>query len=159
MPDREAVFLALFALTDGVSFDVNPGGTPNLKTFVTRTRRIALFTDVPSQNQPWFGQAEHNETSSQKTNLPYKREWTAKWVVYHRAADQPDVVPSTWNNQIVTALEEAMAPKLGDRGFLDKRNTLSGLVHHCFIDGEIFKDPGDIDNQAMIVVPIKILVP
>ena len=41
----------------------------------------------------------------------------------------------------------------------DRVQTLGGLVHHCFISGKLFKDPGDLDGQALIIVPIKILVP
>ena len=37
--------------------------------------------------------------------------------------------------------------------------TLGGLVHHCFIDGKVFKDPGDLDGQALIIVPITVLAP
>ena len=159
MATREDIFLALFALTAGVTFDVNPSGTADIRGFNERSRTIKLFNDVAPANQPWLGQAEHAERSAQKSNLPYKRQWKAQWVVYHRAADSPGVDATTWNNQIIDALEAAIVPKSSDPGFLDGRNTLSGLVHHCYIDGEIFKDPGDIDKQAMLVVPITILVP
>lgn len=158
-PTREQVFTRLFGLLEGVTFDVNPGGTPNIKTFATKTRRIVLFSDVNAKDQPWIGQAEHNENSQQVSGLPYKRTWAASWMVYHRASDQPGQIGAVWNNQIIDALEAALAPKPQDEGFFEERNTLSGLVYHCFIDGEVFKDPGDIDKQALIVVPIKLLVP
>jgi hypothetical protein len=63
------------------------------------------------------------------------------------------------NNLIIGGCRKVLAPQPDDPGFLDKRNTLGGLVHHCFISGRIFKDPGDIDDQGMIVIPIKVLVP
>lgn len=160
-PSREQVFKALFALTAGVQWNTNPdeGGPPEYETFKTRTRRIKLFSDVPGPEQPWIGQAEHAETSQQVTGMPYKRIWAAQWMIYHRNGDQPKSEPTIRNNLIIDALEAALAPKPQDQGFFDERNTLMGLVYHCFIDGEVFKDPGDIDNQALIVVPIKLLVP
>jgi hypothetical protein len=150
--DREAIYSALFALSAGVTWGSN-------ETFVTRTRRLVLFSDVPGNQQPWFGQAEHAETISQRTALPYKHVLGASWVVYHRAADEPGAIPATTNNQIIQALEKALEPTVYDPGFVEQRNTLQGLVHHCFIDGAVIRDPGDIDMQGLIVVPIKILVP
>jgi hypothetical protein len=37
------------------------------------------------------------------------------------------------------------------------RQTLDGLVFHCFIDGKILKGPGDIDGDGIAVMPMKIL--
>lgn len=159
LPTREQVFKALFNRTNGVQWNIGTQDTPKMVGFQKRTRRIALFSDVPSPQQPWLGQAEHGERSAQTTNLPYRRVWNAQWMVYHRAGDIPNFEPTIWNNLIIDALEAALAPSVTDPGFFDRRNTLSGLVHHCFIDGEIFKDPGDIDNQAMIIIPITLLIP
>lgn len=156
---REQVFGALFALTQSVNWNIGTEVDPIFETFKTRTRRIVLFSDVPDKEQPWIGQAEHGETSAKNTTLPYRRIWKAQWMVYHQAGKQPKALPTVRNNLILDALEQAIAPKPSDPGFLDARNTLSGLVHHCFIEGEVFKDPGDIDNQALIIVPITILVP
>lgn len=156
---REAIFSALFDLTSSVQWNIGSVMAPKFVGFKERTRRIRLFSDVEAKLQPWLGQAEHSERSTQVTAMPYKRVWSVSWMIYHRAGDQPKATPTTWNNLIVDALEAVLAPKPSDPGFLDKRNTLSGLVHHCFIDGEVFKDPGDIDNQALIVVPVKLLIP
>lgn len=158
-PTREQVFGALFALLDGVQWDVGTEGQPDIRTFKTKTRRIKLFSDVTDKEQPWIGQAEHGETFTKNTTLPYRRVFKAQWMVYHQDGKQPKSEPTVLNNLIIDALESATAPKPSDPGFLDDRNTLSGLVHHCYIDGEVFKDPGDIDNQALIVVPITLLVP
>ena len=155
MPTREAVFSALFALTNGVTWDPGSGAVG----FKTRTRRIKLFSDVPDEQQPWLGQAEHSETSMQVSGQPYKRVWKAQWMVYHVNGKQPGAEPTIWNNLIIDALEAALAPPVADPGYFENRNTLSRLVYHCFIDGEIFKDPGDIDNQALIIIPITLLVP
>lgn len=154
MMDREAIFAALFALTSGVTWTV--GSTS--RGFKTRTRRIALFSDVPSTQQPWLGQAEHDEVTGQQSNLPYKWILQASWIIYQDTGKDPKAIPAQENNRILGALQAALAPRPADPGF-PKRNTLGGLVHHCYVDGTVFKDPGDIDNQGMMVIPIKMLVP
>jgi hypothetical protein len=156
---REQIFEALFALTDGVQWNIGTEQDPVMQGFVTRSRRIALFSDVPATAQPWIGQAEHRESYTKKTTLPYRNVYSAVWMIYHKAGEAKGSVPAITNNLIIDALFAAIAPKPGDPGFLDRRNTLSGLVHSCFFEGDVLKDPGDIDRQALIVMPIKILVP
>jgi hypothetical protein len=156
-PSREDVFSALFALTAGVTWPDQHDLTKT-KSFKTTSRRIKLFSDVPSQQQPWLGQAEHKDTISQTTNLPYKQIWNAAWLVYQSEGLNPKSTPTIENNYILDALINALAPVPADIGY-PKRNTLGRLVYHAYVDGELFKDPGDIDNQGMLIVPIKLLVP
>jgi len=159
MTDRETIFKALFALTEGVVWNVGPTNSPEWQRFRTRTRRIVLFSDVGDSDQPWLGQAEHAETFTQVSRMPYRRIFQAQWIVYHVAGKQPNSFPTIQNNLILDALQKAIAPRTTDPGYPDERNTLGGLVYHCFIEGEVFKDPGDIDDQGMLIVPIRILVP
>lgn len=157
--DRELIFSTLFAITEGVRWNIGTQQAPIYQQFNTRTRRIQLFSDVPDKEQPWLGQSEHSENITQISRMPYKAVLGAQWVVYHVTGKQPKAVPTCRNNLILDALQNALAPKVTDPGYPDERNTLGGLVYHCYIEGEIFKDPGDIDNQGMLIVPIKILVP
>lgn len=158
--DREAIFRALFKLAEEVEWPAKyEAGTAGMRKFKTVSRRVKLFSDVPAEQQPYLGQSEHDEVAAQTTNQPYRWTLAAQWIIYHPDAALTEAIPTITNNLILDAVEKALAPKTYDPGFLDERNTLSGLVHHCFISGEVFKDPGDIDNQAMLVVPIMILVP
>jgi len=54
-------------------------------------------------------------------------------------------------NTILDALEAALNPANG------ARQTLGGLVSHCRIEGAVLKDPGDLDGDGLLWVPIKIL--
>jgi len=38
-------------------------------------------------------------------------------------------------------------------------NTLGGLVYWCRIEGRVFKDPGDLDKQTLLIVPIVVEMP
>lgn len=153
MATREAIYTALFALWSTARW-----GDTNEKRFVTLSRRVKLFSDVPNEQQPALYQAEHAEVTGQTSNLPYKRTFAANLIIYQATPLAPNVDGAVENNLILDALETAIAPKPQDPGY-PKRNTLGGLVYHAYFDGNVFKDPGDIDNQAMMVVPVKMLVP
>lgn len=150
--NREAILGALFALGQSIQWDSPARG------WVTTSRRVKLFSDVPDELQPALFQAEHGEVTSQTSNMPYKWVLKAEWIIYQCTGNDPNAVPAIENNKILDAVQAAFAPQPSDPGY-PKRNTLGGLVHHCYIDGSVFKDPGDIDNQGMMVIPILMLVP
>jgi hypothetical protein len=127
--------------------------------FLTVSRRVKLWADVPHPQQPACFQAEHADETGQVTGMPYKTVLGANWIIYQCVNMDKKAIGAIENNLILDGVRRALAPKPTDRGFLDNRNTLGGLVHHCFISGKIFKDPGDIDGEGMMVVPIKLLVP
>ncbi len=126
--------------------------------FVTISRRVKLFADVVAEQQPSCFQAEHAGLAEQKTGLPYKWTLSADWIIFQNVSRDPAALGAVENNLILNGVREALKPTPQDPGF-PARNTLNGLVHHCFIQGRVFKDPGDLDGQGMIVVPIKVLVP
>ena len=147
------IFQALFALAANVTWTGIDG---NPASFVTMSRRVKLFGDVASQEQPALFQAEHDEAWTQKTGLPYRRELHCHWIVYtspgrDSSVDAPP--PSIEVNNIFDAIRAAVTPVTGPR------LTLGGRVHHCWIEGTLFKDAGDIDGQGLIMVPFKILAP
>ncbi len=146
MTTREDIFQALFALTENLSWGAPP------RSFLCRLRRVKLWGDLPGQ--PALCQAEHDETFTQTTGLPPRRVFNASWLIYHDAGKDPDAAPTCETNQILDAIE-ALFPS----GDPDHLQTLGGLVHHAFINGKVLKDSGDLDGQALIVVPIQMVVP
>lgn len=157
MMDEEAIFKELSLRMALVTW--TRAGDPTVHSFITKGRRVKLFADVPQTEQPACFQAEHYTTEGQVTGMPYKTILEANWIIYQCVATDKSMDGAIENNLILGGVRKALAPKPSDVGFHDRRNTLDGLVHHCFISGRIFKDPGDIDDQGMIVVPIKLLVP
>ena len=146
MPTREDVFNALFALTAGLSWGSPP------RALAYSARRVKLWDDLPAQ--PALCQAEQDEDVAEVTGLPSKTTLSASWLIYHNLGKDPAATPATETNLILDAVQ-ALFPS----GDPDQVQTLGGLVHHCFISGKVFKDSGDLDGQALIIVPIKILVP
>lgn len=129
------------------------------RKFKTVSRRVKLFSDVAAPQQPACFQAEWGSDEQQVTNLPQKTSLLANWIIYQAVGNDDKALGAVENNLILRGVREALAPQPDDPGFLDRRNTLGGLVYHCYISGRLFKDPGDIDGQGMMVVPIKLLVP
>jgi len=159
MIDEEAIFAALFERVSAVTWTRAGDPDPDTRQFLTKSRRVRLFADVPSNQQPACFQAEWATDEQQVTNQPYKTTLMANWVIFQCIGKDKKAIGAIENNLIIGGCRKALAPLPSDPGFPDRRNTLNGLVHHCFISGRIFKDPGDIDDQGMIVIPIKLLVP
>jgi hypothetical protein len=146
--DREAIYAALFALVSPTS--VYPWvGTP--------ARRLKLWADVPLDQRPILYQFEGVEETYKWANNYAAPIVTieAHLFAYINAKDV-SIVGSTQINQILNALHNALAPTGADiqRG----KNTLGGLVQWCRIDGKIFRDPGDIDGDGLVRVPVLINV-
>lgn len=157
---EEVVFRALAARMELVTWrrlDANNAETGPVLQFATKSREVKLFAD--SGKQPACYQAEFSDMSNQVTNLAYKEVWEANWIVYQDVSKNPGIIATSENNLILDGIRRALRPMPNDVGFHDERCTLGNLVHHCFIQGRIFKDPGDIDQQGMLVVPIKLLIP
>lgn len=153
MISRESIFSALFGLVSNGEGRAGKISWPGGGGFQHTSRRVRLWDDLPAQ--PALSQAEPDETITQVTGRPGKRLMSASWMVFHKAG-QGSAQPATiTNNAILDALEAAIAPPDDGLG----RQTLGGLVHHAWIEGKVFKDPGDLDGQALLIVPIKLLVP
>lgn len=153
---RNTVFNALYALTQHITW-LDGATTVGWATWdATTGRRIPLYDEVDLQ--PAIFQGEFDEDINQVTNMPYRQILSAVWVVYHNSGD-PKTPLGPINNTIVEACIARLAPAPTDPGFRDRRNTLGGLVYHCFVQGKVEKMPGDIDRQAMLCIPIKLLVP
>lgn len=124
-------------------------------TWALLSRRVRLWSDVPAADQPALFVAEHGENVAYGgESLPAKAVLNVDLFVYIAAGRDPDCVPARDLNIALDALCAALAPEPSSG-----RQTLSGLVHHCRIEGRIVKDPGDLDGQGLALVPVRIFAP
>ena len=65
-------------------------------------------------------------------------------------ADGAGTLPATLLNTIQQGVMVALLTDL----LHDGRQTLGGLVHDCFIDGEVETDEGTLGEQAVAIIPI-----
>lgn len=76
--------------------------------------------------------------------------------LYSTVGRDPDLAPATGLNNLIDAIKAALDPVPGLPQTLGLTQT---TVQHCWIEGRIDMHPGDLDGQAIAVIPIKILAP
>ena len=140
---REAVYQALFDLVK------------NAAPFKLTSRRLKLWTDVNSGQKPALFVAQRPQQYAQgSTATPQKVTLEAEIYIYTNAGTDPNVVPATEINNLVDAVDAALAGSV-----ITGNQTLGGIVQHCWIEGKVFIDPGDIDGDGLAIIPVKILIP
>jgi hypothetical protein len=148
---REPIFAALFALGQTITW-TDPE-TQESMGFGYSNRRIQTSDQIPAELMPVLLQGVGPEEFRVLPGLPPKRTLSANWLIYYKPQASP-FTTDPLTNAIVDGVEAAFVPD-GLTGTV----TLGGLVAHAWIEGEVFKAGGDLNDQAMIVVPIKLLIP
>lgn len=119
-------------------------------------RRLKLWSDVPAMSRPaCFLFEGGQETYAWSESAAPKRALEVKLFIYLNARD-PAAVGASLLNDVMDALDRALA--LSGADLVTGRNTLGGTVHHCRIDGKALKDPGDLDGDALLIVPVKLIL-
>jgi hypothetical protein len=156
---RETIYNTLFNLGAGILVNGKPA-------FITTSRRWKNYSQVPPEQQPAFFQVQRREMPrSEKTQgvsgigVPAKWELHVDWIVYVNTGGDQNVIPSSFLNPIVDALEAILpnqrntgpgnpsAQTLGLRGVIDAR----------IIDTEILLDEDVTGEQALALIPVRIL--
>lgn len=143
MMNREAIYSALFAKVQSI------------QGLVTISRKLAHWSDVPPSQQPALFCVQGNQSAipgDPARGLPTK--WTLSVDVYVYARTDGGQVPGTVMNPILDAIETALKPD----NPMTRTQTLGGLVEHCWIEGDVQTDEGALGDQAVSIVPVRILV-
>jgi hypothetical protein len=120
-------------------------------------RRLQMWSEVPPAARPCCFLFEGGrESYSWSNGATPKRIIEAQIFVYVDAKD-PAIVGASQLNDVMDALDAALAPAGADAGL--GRQTLGGLVYTCRIDGAPFKDPGDLDGDGLLIAPVKLILP
>jgi hypothetical protein len=146
MSARENALSALLA----VITEAYPWRTPP-------SRRLRLWSDVAPMERPACFLFEGGfETYEQGAASQPKRMLEAKLFVYVDARD-PASIGAASINSIMDALDLALIPSGSDQSL--GRVTLDGAAYRCMIMGRPLKDPGELDGDGLLVVPIQIILP
>ena len=140
MQNREVIMQALFQLVSSSS------------AYVTAGRRLRLWGDVSASEKPAIFQYERDDVYTNGKNYLPIVEMNVDLFVYTAPGIDSGVTPIAILNPLIDAIDAALKPNP-----VTNRQTLGGLVSHCYIDGKIMKDPGDIDGDGIALIPIKIL--
>jgi len=145
---REAVLSALFAKFSSVVFSSSVRGHTG---FATVSRRLKHWSDVPKSERPAMFMVCHGETPTYRAeNMPAYLKFSIKLFIYIDGSDKSSV-PDTDISVILDAVDAALKPGPGEQ-----RLSLGGLVSHCRVDGDVLRDPGDMDDDGIIIVPISV---
>lgn len=138
---REQVMLALFniAIT-----------TPGL---ATTGRRLIDWRQVADQ-PALFTRHISDEYLPRRTGMPPRVVMKTEVVLYSNAGQDPDTAPEIAINNLIDAFEIVIQAPPGRES-----QTLGGQVTHAWIEGEIMIWPGDLNGQAIAIVPVHVLVP
>ncbi len=139
--NREKIYCALFNLVCSVS------------GFTTVSRRLKPWSEVEASQQPALFQAQVSENVVQVTNQPPKWKMEVNLYIYCYSSD-PKISPSIQINNLLDAIEDVLKPN----GALENQ-TLGGLVTYCRISGKTQTDEGVLGQQAVVIIPIEILIP
>lgn len=140
MITREAIFAALFVKVSSVA---------GIKT---SSRKLKHWSDVAPADKPALFQAQGEEMATAGYRVPTKWMLHASLYVYVHQATIGTDVPSTALNNLLDAIEAALAPDAATG-----EQTLGGLVSHCRINGKVETDEGVLGDEAVAIIPIEIM--
>lgn len=120
-------------------------------------RRLKLWSDVSLSARPACYLFEGGEDVYMWTESARPRRVIEVRLFIYLSAKDSAIVGSALLNEVMDALDSAFVPVGSDE--LVGRNTLGGTVYHCRIEGKVLKDPGDLDGDALLVVPVKMVLP
>lgn len=139
---------AIYALVSLVS---------NAYPWVTISRRLKLWSDVPISQRPAcfvFQGGREQRVFGQQLVIP-KRTMEVRLFIYASAKDH-NTIGAAQLDDILDALDAAFAAAAdAGTGIV----SLGGACHSCRIDGDVLVDPGDLDGDSLLVIPVKIVLP
>ena len=141
---REQIYSALF---NTLQSSLSP-------KFATMSRRWRMPEQVSPESRPALFQVQTGERAkTNATGEPIIWIATVDLVIYTQGSGDEQTIPSQELNALLDALEAAIAPPPGGDG----KQTLSGIVSHCRLQGSARITENVNGATAMAVVPVEIL--
>ena len=126
--------------------------------FTATSRRFVHWDQVNETQLPFLTMLKTGEVRErQDEGLPTLK-ITAHVFVYTSAGMDPDDVPDTAMNALLDAIDAAVTPTGAD-ALNGNKQTLGGLVSHCYPLGPVFIDTGDVDGKGVAAIPFQIFAP
>ena len=155
---RAQVMAAVQARISAMTFSAPINGVTTWKSTVSN--RLRLWADVAVDQQPAAFLVTHREMDEYRgLGLLRRRLELGVWCYSQSGqpgADQPGAQPDL--DVMMEAFEQQFGANAADN-FSTNQLTLGGLVYWCRIEGRVFKDPGDLDGQTLMIVPIVVEMP
>lgn len=140
---RETIINALFVRVSSAA------------AFVTASRRLKMWSSVSAADKPAMFLVEREEIYTRTSEaVPEMVTLDVDIYIYTDVGQDQSVIPAATLNTLIDAVDAALKPDA-----LTGKQTLGNTVSHCWIEGKIKKDAGDLDGQGVAVIPVRILVP
>jgi hypothetical protein len=143
---REQISVAFFDLIAGAA------------NYAASSRRFVHWDQVNETQMPFLTMLKTGEVRGRQSEGLPTLTINAHVFVYLCAGMDPEDLPDTAMNTLLDAIDAAVAPSGAD-ALNGNKQTLGGLVAHCYPFGPVFVDTGDIDGKAVAAIPFQILVP
>ena len=154
-PLRSQIKDALLTKLLGATFPVTVNGA---STWASTSRRLKMFNQIDPSVQPALFVVQHREGYDNRHQGTPPRRWLEIGLWCFTPSPE-GVVGDT----MIDAMEEAIEAVLEvPDDPIRNELTLGGLCYRCWIDrqnGLLIRDPGDIDGQALLILPVRILMP
>ena len=147
---RNDVMTAILNVIQNMTFSTPINGS---MSWTTVSNRLRLWGDVPSDQQPAAFLVTHREKDEYR-NLGLVRRRLELGIWCYSKSDPAPGAPDL--DTMMEAFETAF--NVADN-FSTGCNTLGGLVYFVRIEGNVFKDPGDLDKQTLMIVPLIVEMP
>lgn len=140
MISREPIISALFAKLQTVA------------GITTYSRRLVSWADVSDGAQPaLYLTMRHEQVETKPPGMNPVSVITCDVYLYAYTGDL-GTTPDTILNPLVDAVAAVLAPD----NVVTNKQTLGGLVQHCWIEGRIETSEGLLGGQGVVIIPIVI---
>jgi hypothetical protein len=143
---REQISVAFFNLLKGAA------------NFTASSRRFVHWDQVNETQMPFLTMLKSGELRARQTEGLPTLTINTHVFVYLSAGMDPEDTPDSAMNALLDSIDAAVAPTGAD-ALNGNKQTLGGLVAHCYPVGQVFIDTGDVDGKAVAAIPFQILVP
>jgi hypothetical protein len=141
---------AILARIAAVTFQSPIGG---LTTWASApSLKLRLWADVAADQQPAAFLVTHRELDEYRGLGLLRRRLDLGIWCYSRSDNS---IGQTDLDSMMAGFEEQFGADAVD-DYSTNQLTLGGLVYWCRIEGKVFKDPGDIDGQTLLIVPLSV---
>jgi len=147
---RQQVFTALFSFLQGLP------PPPGSSSWGLMTQQVLEPSEVPVANQPALILCRGPQNITQKAPGVSKLHWRCFFLIYFQTDNfktSNSKYPDQFTDPVLDSIEQLFQPPMNDQYL-----TLGGVVQNVWIDGMIASDPGIVDSQAFILVPLSIMV-
>lgn len=150
-PTRKAIAAALLAqLTAGGQFTGATGRRDNDPEQAASPGKPGLTLVKPRE--------KYSYENEEKRGVPPVRDLYFLAVVYTDVSGDSAAVPADDIDDLLDALDAALAPSVVDQLQNGGRQTLGGLVNDCRIEGDVDLAPGDKQGKGETTVPIHVVL-